>query len=289
MTKYLVTGATGQLGRLVVDALEAKVAKGDIAVLVRSEEAKAEFDARGLDARIGDYTDKAALEAAFEGVERLLLISSSEVGQRSVQHANVIDAAKAAGVSYVAYTSLLRATDSAMGLAAEHKETEAALSASGLDYTLLRNGWYSENYLMAVPQVLEMGQHFGSAGAGRISSATRQDYAEAAAAVLAGTGHEGKTYELGGDSSYTLTDFAAAVAEASGKEIAYVDLPEAAFKDALVGAGLPEPFAALLADSDARVAEGWLETSSSDLSDLIGRPTTSMAQSVADAVAALNG
>jgi NAD(P)H dehydrogenase (quinone) len=206
-----------------------------------------------------------------------------------VQHANVIDAAKAAGVSYVAYTSLLRATDSAMGLAAEHKETEAALSASGLDYTLLRNGWYSENYLMAVPQVLEMGQHFGSAGAGRISSATRQDYAEAAAAVLAGTGHEGKTYELGGDSSYTLTDFAAAVAEASGKEIAYVDLPEAAFKDALVGAGLPEPFAALLADSDARVAEGWLETSSSDLSDLIGRPTTSMAQSVADAVAALNG
>lgn len=287
MTKLMVTGATGQLGRLVVQALPANINKADIAVLVRSTAAQDEFSSQGYDARIGDYSDPVALQAALVGVDRLLLISGSEVGQRTAQHGNVIAAAKSAGVSFIAYTSLLRATESKMGLAAEHKATEKMLAESGVQYALLRNGWYTENYLMGLPQVLQMGQHFGAAGEGRLSSATRADYAAAAATVLSGAGHEGKTYELGGDSSYSLSEFAAEVAKASGQEISYVDMPEAAFKEALLGAGLPAPFAALLADSDARVADGWLETTFDDLAKLIGRATTPMAVSVADAVAAL--
>lgn len=285
MTKLMVTGATGQLGGLVLEALAGTKDAADIAVLVRKPEAQAAFAARGHDARLGDYTDPQALEAAFRGIDRLLLISSSEIGGRVPQHANVINAAKAAGVGFIAYTSILRADESRMGLAAEHKATEELLAASGIPHTILRNGWYTENYLMALPQILEMGQHFGAAGEGRISAAPRRDYAEAAAAVLTGEGHEGKIYELGGDAGFTLAEFAAAVAAASGKEIAYVDMPEEAYREALKGAGLPDAMAELLADSDARAAEGWLVTTSTDLSRLIGRATTPMARTVAEALA----
>ncbi|WP_298493958.1 SDR family oxidoreductase [uncultured Maritimibacter sp.] len=280
MTKYLVTGASGQLGAKVLAALDGKVAKSDTAVLVRKEEDRARLAADGYDARLGDYSDTDALTKAFDGVDRLLLISSSEVGQRSAQHKNAIDAAKAAGVGFIAYTSLLAADRSPLALAAEHVDTENALAASGIPHTLLRNGWYSENITATLGQDLELGQHFGAAGDGKFATAPRADYAAAAVAVLTGEGHEGKTYELGGDSAYTLADYAATLSNLSGKPVTYTDMPRAAYTDALVGAGLPSPLAGILADSDDHARAGWLDTDSSDLSALIGRPTTPIADTI---------
>lgn len=277
---YLVTGANGQLGQLVLAKLKDLVPAGQIIGLVRRAEDAAALQAAGFGARLGDYTDAAALEAAFAGVDRLLLISGSAVGQRVAQHRNVIEAAKAAGVGFIAYTSLLRADSSAMALAVEHRETEAMLKASGIPHALLRNGWYSENLLAGLDSDLKLGKHFGAAGAGRFSSAPRDDYAQAAAVVLAGAGHEGKVYELAGDSAVTLSDFAALLSAAAGKAVEYVDLPEAAYRDALVQAGLPEGFAGILADSDAKAAEGALYSDSKALSTLIGHPTEPMAETI---------
>ena len=280
MTKYLVTGASGQLGAHVLAALDGKVAKSDTAVLVRKEEDRARFADQGYDARLADYTDPDALAKAFAGVDRMLLISSSEVGQRSAQHKNAITAAKAAGVGFIAYTSILAADRSPLALATEHLATEDALAASGIPHTLLRNGWYSENITMTAGQDLALGQHFGAAGEGKFATAPRADYAAAAVAVLTGTGHEGKTYELGGDNAYTLADYAETLTDIAGKPVSYTDMPRAAFTEALVGAGLPAPLAGVLADSDDHARAGWLDTNSSDLSALIGRPTTPIADTI---------
>ncbi|MFD1343990.1 SDR family oxidoreductase [Litorisediminicola beolgyonensis] len=285
MTTYMITGATGQLGRLVLDHLLKTVAPADVAVLVRSDEAKAEFDARGVSARIGDYSDPASLETALDGVDRFLLISGSEVGARVPQHRNVIKAAKARGVEFIAYTSILDAAHSPLMLAREHKATEEMLAESGIPHTLLRNGWYSENLGMAVGGALAMGQHFGAAKDGRFSYATRNDYAEAAAIVLTG-GHDGAVLELGGDAAFTQTEVAALLTELSGTTVSYVDMPEEAYEDALVGAGLPEGLAAMLADSDAGAATGALFDDSRTLSGLIGRPTTPLADTIKAVLAA---
>lgn len=279
MTTYLVTGASGQLGHLVVDHLATLVAKDDILALVRSDKAAEAYVAKGIATRRGDYTDEAGLEAAFAGVDRLLLISSSEIGQRAIQHGNVIKAAKAAGVTFIAYTSILHADTGNMALAEEHIATEAMLKDSGISHTLLRNGWYSENITMTLGQDLELGQHFGAAQDGKFATAPRKDYAEAAALVLAG-GHDGEVLELAGDEAYTLTDYAATVTELSGKEVKYTDMPETAFSEALIGAGLPGPFAAILADSDAKAAKGALFDDSKTLSKLIGHPTEPIAETI---------
>jgi NAD(P)H dehydrogenase (quinone) len=276
MTKYLVTGASGQLGQKVVDHLATLVPASDIVVLVRSDAAREAFEAKGIAARQGDYENPEALGAAFDGIDRLLLISSSEIGKRAAQHRNVVEAAKAAGVGFVAYTSILNAETGGMALAEEHLQTEAMLRDSGLPHALLRNGWYSENIAGTAPQAVGMGQHFGAAGEGRFNTASRQDYAEAAAVVLAGEGQAGEIYELGGDSDFSLTEYAALLSEVSGKDVAYVDMDQAGYAAALVGAGLPEGFAGILADSDAKAGQGALATQSRDLSRLIGRPTTPM-------------
>jgi len=276
MTKYLVTGASGQLGQKVVDHLATLVPASDIVVLVRSDSAREAFEAKGIAARQADYENPEALRAAFDGIDRLLLISSSEIGKRAAQHRNVIEAAKAAGVGFVAYTSILNAETGGMALAEEHLQTEAMLRDSGLPHALLRNGWYSENIAGTAPQAVGMGQHFGAAGEGRFNTASRQDYAEAAAVVLAGEGQAGDVYELGGDSDFSLTEYAALLSEVSGKDVAYVDMDQAGYAAALVGAGLPEGFAGILADSDAKAGQGALATQSRDLSRLIGRPTTPM-------------
>lgn len=280
MSKLLVTGASGQLGALTLAALKTRVEAGDIAALVRKEEDREALAAQGFDARRGDYTDPDSLAKAFDGIDRLLLISSSEVGQRASQHTNVIGAAKAAGVSFIAYTSILAADKSPMALAGEHKATEEALAASGIAHTILRNGWYSENITMTLGQDIEMGQHFGAAGDGIFATAPRADYAEAAAIVLSTPGHEGKIYELAGDAGYTLSDYAATAARITGKPITYTDMPEEAFKGALEAAGLTEGLAQILADSDAKAAEGWLDSAASDLSTLIGRATTPVADTI---------
>lgn len=270
----VVTGATGQLGRLVIQGLLKTVPPAQIVAAVRSVEKAADLAAAGVQVREADYDRPATLAAAFRGADKLLLISANEVGRRLPQHRAIIDAAKQAGVRLIAYTSLLRADSSPLPLAQEHKETEALLEASGIPTVLLRNGWYTENYLASVPTALQFGVVLGSAGAGRIASAARQDYADAAVAVLTRDDQAGRVYELAGDAAYTLEEFAAEIAQQSGKPVAYRNLAEADFKAALAGAGLPGALAALLAESDTGASKGGLFEARGDLRELIGRPTT---------------
>jgi NAD(P)H dehydrogenase (quinone) len=279
-----ITGATGQLGRLVIQELLRSVPANQIIAAVRTPAKAQDLAALGVQVRQADYAQPATLQAAFAGVDKLLLISSSEVGQRAPQHRAVIDAAKAAGVKLIAYTSLLRADTSALGLAAEHKETEAALHASGVPFVLLRNGWYAENYAGTVPMAVQHGAVMGSAREGRIAAASRADYAAAAATVLVREGQAGKVYELAGDTSFTMAEFAAEIASQSSKPVAYVDMPPADYAAALVKVGLPEGFAALLADSDAAAANGGLFDNSGQLAQLIGRSTTPIASVIAAAL-----
>lgn len=273
-----VTGATGQLGQLAIEALQARGVRP--VALARSPEKLA---GTGLEARAFDY--EKADPAALAGVETLVLISSSEVGRRFPQHQNVIAAAKAAGVKRILYTSLLKGDASPMQLAAEHIGTEAALQASGLAVTVLRNGWYSENLTGALAAAIEHGAIIGASGEGRYSAAARRDYAEAIAVVATTQGHEGKVYELAGDDSFTGAGLAAEVTAQSGKQVAWAPLSEAEYARALEGFGLPAAFAAILADSDAKAAEGALEDNSRTLSRLIGRPTTPLRDVVAAALA----
>lgn len=270
-----VTGATGQLGRIVIDALLKKVPAAEIVAAVRTPAKAADLAALGVIVRQADYGQPETLEAAFAGVDKLLLISGSEVGQREAQHKAVIDAAKAAGVSFIAYTSLLHADTSPLGLGVEHRATEALLKAAGIPFALLRNGWYTENYAASIPPALAHHAFIGAAGEGRIASAARQDYAEAAAEVITRDDQAGKVYELSGDDSYTLAQFAAEIAAQSGEKVDYVNLSQADFAAALKGAGLPEGLAEMLADSDAGAEKGGLFDDSRQLSKLIGRPTTS--------------
>ena len=281
----VITGASGQLGRLVIQSLLTKVPASSIVAAVRNPQKASDLAALGVQVRRADYTDSASLDAAFQGAEKVLLISSSEVGQRLAQHRNAIDAARRAGVSLLAYTSLLHADTSPLGLAGEHVATEAWLAQAGVPFVLLRNGWYTENYLASIPPALQHGGFIGSAGEGRIASAARADYAEAAAAVLTSPDQSGKVYELAGDDAYTLAGFAAELSRQSGKAIPYVDLPESDYKAALVGAGLPEPIAGLLADSDTGASKGGLFDDTRQLSTLIGRPTTPLAVSMRAALA----
>nr|WP_318383251.1 SDR family oxidoreductase [uncultured Enterobacter sp.] len=275
-----ITGATGQLGQNVIDALLKTVPASQIVAIVRNPAKAESLTQTGVVVRQADYGDEAALTAALNGIEKLLLISSSEVGQRAAQHRNVIHAAKAAGVKFIAYTSLLHADKSPLGLHVEHVDTENVLAGSGIDYALLRNGWYSENYLASAPAALEHGVFIGAAGEGKIASATRADYAAAAARVISEEGHAGKVYELAGDSAWTLSELAAELSKQSGKNVVYQNMSEADFAAALKGVGLPEVFATMLADSDIGASKGGLFDDSRTLSKLIGRPTTPIAESV---------
>jgi NAD(P)H dehydrogenase (quinone) len=276
-----ITGATGQLGRLVVAKLKAKVPAADIVALVRSPEKAVDL---GIAARAADYTVPDTLNKALAGVDTLLLISSNEIGQRTAQHRNVIVAAKQAGVKRIVYTSLLRADTSPLSLADEHRATEADVKASGIPFTILRNGWYTENYTGSVGGALAGGAFIGSAGDGRIASAARADYADAAVAVLTSAGHDGKTYELAGDSAYTLNDLAAEISKQSGKTIPYNNLPEADYAKALAGFGLPEVFAKGIAGWDVGASHGALFDDGKQLSKLIGHATTPLAASVTQAL-----
>ncbi len=278
MTTIAVTGATGQLGRLVIQNLKTRVAADSIVALVRDPAKAADL---GVATRAADYGKPETLAAALAGVDVLLLISGNEIGQRLPQHRNVIEAAKAAGVKRIAYTSILRADTTPIGLGVEHRATEALIRESGLAYTLLRNGWYLENYVGAIAGALGAGAFIGSAGDGRISAAARADYAEAAAVVLAGAGHEGKVYELAGDESFTLAELAAETSRQTGRALPYNDLPEDAYAKILESIGLPAPLAATLAQSDVGAAAGALFDADRQLSGLIGRPTATLSAFVA--------
>ncbi|RKT78414.1 NAD(P)H dehydrogenase (quinone) [Terracoccus luteus] len=276
-----VTAATGHLGRLVVDHLLASgVPASEVVAGARRPEALSDLADRGVEVRHADYDDVASLDAAFTGVDRLLFVSGSEVGSRIPQHRNVIDAARRAGVGFVAYTSITRAGDTDLLMADEHRQTEQLLAESGLPHALLRNSWYTENYTGQLATTLEHGAVVGAAGEGRVSATTRDDYAAAAAVVLAGPGHEGAVYELGADEPFTLAEYAATVARVSGREVTYRDLPTDEYAAFLVGAGLPEGYAAVLADSDRGIRDGRLLTGTHDLSRLVGRPTASLEDAV---------
>ncbi|WP_333501672.1 SDR family oxidoreductase [Kluyvera genomosp. 2] len=277
-----ITGATGQLGQHVIANLLNTTAAAQLVAVVRNPAKAAALSQQGVSVRQADYGDETALTQALQGVEKLLIISSSEVGQRAPQHRNIIKAAKAAGVKFIAYTSLLHADTSPLGLAVEHIETEKMLADSGIPYALLRNGWYTENYLASAPAALEHGVFIGAAGEGKIASATRADYAAAAARVMTEDGHAGKVYELAGDNGWTLSELAAELAKQSGKNVVYQNLGQADFAAALKSVGLPAGLADMLADSDIGAAKGGLFDDSHTLSTLIGRPTTSLADSVKD-------
>ncbi|MDR3706238.1 MAG: SDR family oxidoreductase [Paludibacteraceae bacterium] len=281
--KIGITGATGQLGRIMVEQLKKRVSAESIVALVRNPQKAAEL---GIEAREFDYAKPENLATSLQGIDKLLLISSNELGQRATQHANVINAAKQAGVKWIVYTSLLHAETSSLNLAGEHLATEAALKASGIPYTILRNGWYTENYTGSVQGAITAGAFIGSAGDGKISSAARVDFAEAAAVVLSGEGHQGKVYELAGDESYTLTDLAAEIARQTKKDIPYNNLPEAEYANILKSFGIPEGFAGAIASWDVSASKGDLFDNGHLLSKLIGRPTTPLAKVVADAITA---
>lgn len=285
----VITGATGQLGRHVVEALlERNVPASGIVAAGRSIEKLADLAARGVQVRAMDYTDAASVAAALEGATKVLLISGSEVGQRVEQHRTVIEAARAEGIELIAYTSIANADTTGMKLAAEHQATEAILKDSGIPFAILRNGWYLENYTEQLPGTLAQGALAGSAGDGKVSAASRLDYAEAAAAVLVAADNQaGKVYELGGDHSFTLIELAAEISAAANQPVAYQDLPAGDYAGLLAGFGVPQAFADILADSDLGIARGDLHVSGSDLRDLIGRPTTPMPDAVRSALAAV--
>ncbi|MGW0708708.1 NAD(P)H-binding protein [Streptomyces sp. NPDC002643] len=281
----VVTGATGQLGKFVIEGLLEKVPAEQITAVVRNEEKAAGFAARGVKIAVADYSSPETFDGVFSAGDKVLLISGSEIGNDRVgQHKAVIDAAKAAGAALLAYTSAPGTLTAA--LADDHRGTEEALLASGLPYVLLRNGWYNENYTEQLAPVLEHGAVTHAGGEGRISSATRADYAAAAVAVLTGEGHENKTYELGGDASWSYGEYAAEVAKQTGKEIANNPVTVEVYTGILAGVGLPEPLAAILAGVDASIEKGELVVTSGDLARLIGRPTTPISESIAAALKA---
>ncbi|MFE6866989.1 SDR family oxidoreductase [Kitasatospora sp. NPDC057692] len=282
---YVVTGATGQLGRLVVDGLLAKVPASEVAVVVRSAEKAADLADRGVTVRVADYDRPESLAGAFAAGDKVLLISGSEVGSRVPQHTAVVEAARAAGVALLAYTSA--PGGATFKLADEHKATEAVIRESGLPFALLRNGWYTENYLGDAAGTVERGAVVGSAGRdGRIATAPRRDYADAAVAVLTGEGHEGAVYELSGDAAWSLPELAAELAQASGRPVDFHPVAPEEHLRILVGAGLPEGFAEILVDVDAGIARGELAGTPGDLARLIGRPTVPLARSVRAALGA---
>jgi len=282
---YVITGATGHLGRLVTeDLLRRGVPAGDITATGRDITKAKDLADHGVRVLAIDYDDPASLDAAFRGADRILLVSASEPGRRAQQHENAIDAAVRAGAGLLAYTSIANAGTTSMRLAAEHQATEAALRASGLTYALLRNSWYVENYTAQVPAILQRGSLAGSAGDGRVSAATRADYAAAAAAVLTGDGHAGRAYELGGDEAFTLAELAAEIGAQAGQPVGYLDLPEDEYARLLTSAGLPEAAAVTMADADRGLARGDLFVDSGHLRQLIGRPTTTLRDAVAVAL-----
>lgn len=276
----LVTGASGHLGRLVVESLlERGVPAQDVVATARDLDSITDLAAKGVVVRRADYTDPMSLKDAFAGVDKALLVSSSEVGARVEQHRSVIDAAATAAVSLLAYTSIANADTTSVLLAADHQETERILLASGLPVAILRNSWYIENYTEQITTALEHGAVLGAAGDGRVSAATRADYASAAAAVLTLDDQAGKVYELGG-SSYTLAEYAEELSAQTGQPVAYQDLPTDEYAAVLAGAGLPDAVATIYADSDRGIKAGDLHVDSGHLEQLIGRPSTPLADAI---------
>lgn len=279
--RIAVTGATGHLGHLVIESLLARgVTPGDITAIVRNEAKAASLAEKGIRLGVATYDDEAALTAALDGVDRLVLISGSEVGQRLAQHTHIINAAKAAGVQFIAYTSLLNLDTSELGLAPEHRGTEELLAKAGIEHALLRNGWYWENFASAIDSGRAVGKFFGAAGSAKVSGAARRDYAEAAAAVVTGEGHAGKVYELAGAPALSYPGIADAASTVIGSEVVYVDQSVEDYQKTLESFGMPSEVARMFAEMDPLIEKGALYSESTDLQDLIGRPSTSASEAL---------
>jgi NAD(P)H dehydrogenase (quinone) len=279
----VVTGATGQLGRLVIDELLKTTEAKNIIAAVRTPAKAKDFAGQGVQVREADYSRPETFAAAFHGASRLLLISGNEMGKRIEQHKAVIDAAKAAGITFAAYTSILHCDTSPLGLAAEHLATEKYILSIGLSYSMLRNGWYFENQTAAIPLAIQKGAFIGASGKGRIAAASRSDYAAAAAIVLTGKVYENSILELGGDAPYTRAELAEEVSRQTGKVIGYQNLSQAEYEKVLSGF-LPALYAEIIADAEAHAANGALDDNSHTLSRIIGRPTTTLADAVRSAL-----
>lgn len=280
-----VTGATGHLGQLVIqELLKYGIKPSDIVALVRNPEKAKDYKTKGIEVRIADYDKPESLMQSLSGIKKLLLISGSEVGKRIEQHKAIIMAARENKVSYIAYTSILAADKSPLALAKEHFETEKMIEASEIPFTFLRNGWYTENYLMSIPNAIESGEMFGCAGEAKFSAASRSDYAQAAAKVMATEGHLRKIYELAGDETFTLNELAKVVGDISGKSVKYINLSEKDYSQLLVKVGLPEAFAGMLAETETLSQKGWLEDNSHTLSKLIGKKTINLHEAVKSVV-----
>lgn len=280
MPTYAVTGASGQFGHRVVETLlDRGVPPEEIVAVARTPEKAADLSAREVDVRQADYSDPPTLDPALEGVRRLLLVSGNEVGYRVAEHTSVIDAASRAGVERILYTSMLNADTTLNPIAPEHKETEAVIRASGLPYTMLRNGWYIENYTGQLQQYLDSGEITGAAGAGRISAAFRNDYADAAATALMHDEEGNLVYELGGR-SFTFDEFAHTLTLATGVPVVYRDFPAADYEEALQMAGVRPEKAGYLTAVDESIARGELETDSDDLARLLGREPATLADEI---------
>lgn len=274
--KIAITGATGQLGQLTIAALRQKIAATDIIALSRDPKKAQQLTNQGIEVRYFDYNQPNSLQPALEGVDRLLLISGSEIGQRVAQHQAVIQAAVNASVKFIAYTSLLHADHNPLSLAAEHKATEALIKDSGLHYALLRNNWYVENYLANIAYTVSEGKLYGAAQDGKISAASRQDYALAAAHVLLNIPADNTTYELAGSQSFTLAELANTIGAVYNTPVEYINLTAEDYTQALVGAGLPQGLVDVIVDADVQTVKGALYSESTDLATLIGRPTTTI-------------
>lgn len=282
--KIAITGATGQLGKLVINRLKNKISANNILALARSAQ---KASALGVEVREADYDKAGTFESALADVDTLLLISASEIGKRAAQHHNVVEAARKTGVKRIIYTSILHADTSSIGLAEEHLLTETYIRKSGISFTILRNGWYTENYIGSIPGAISGGAFIGSAGEGKISSASRADYADAAVSVITTEGHQGKTYELAGDEAWTLSDLAAEVSRQTGKNILYKNMPQAEYAATLKNFGVPEQLAQVIAGWDIAISKGDLFDDGHQLSKIIGRPTTGLAVVVAGALKGL--
>lgn len=279
--RIAVTGATGHLGRLVIKSLMNRgIAATDIVAIVRDAAKAADLSSQGIQLGVAPYDDEAALTAALQGADRLVFVSASEIGKREAQHANIINAAKAAGVTFIAYTSLLNADTSELGLAGEHIATEKFLTQSGIDHALLRNGWYWENYASALDSGKAVGKFFGAAGEATVSGAARRDYAEAAATVITSENQAGKVYELAGAPALSYQGIADEVAKVIGKEVTYVNQSVSEYQVTLEGFGLPAELAQVFAGMDEAIEKGALFSESTDLQDLIGRPSTTAAEAL---------
>ncbi|MDT0614162.1 SDR family oxidoreductase [Streptomyces lancefieldiae] len=279
----VVTGATGHLGRHVVRQLLEKVPADQVTAVVRDRDRAADLAARGVRLAVADYNAPETFDGLFAAGDRVLLISGNEFDKGRVQqHTVVIEAARKAGVALLAYTSAPSSLKAS--LADDHRATEEVLVGSGVPYVLLRNGWYHENYTERLAPVLEHGALVQAAGEGRISSASRADYAAAAVAVLTGEGHENTAYELGGDEAWSFAEYAAELSRQTGKEIAYNPVSAEAYTGILTGAGVPGPLAAVLTGVEASIERGELVVSTGDLSRLTGRPATPFAEAIAAAL-----